>query len=309
MGLLLTADEEDNLGGRGGRVGDLRGRGNQGGDPPRVHDLGAAGQRRPRELDPACRVERHEAPVRRSRHQVVAVADGPQPLDWGADRGEGGRRMGGRGRLQLVGRDVRREDENRAFGRSHVCHVRVRVDGDRQGARHGVADDQGARAKVMHLQAVRRRQVQALTPAGHRARAGPAGFVPARLHRRVADRRAEVGLSDDLVVAEELDAHGHRVLREMGMGVLVDPVRLAVLPVLEELDRRPCVVVGVRVLLARRGPGQEGRPPPRSQVLASAAAVTPTVERTTAELLAEAAERVEHRPQTGLSSKGSVRIA
>jgi hypothetical protein len=37
---LVAADEEDDLGCRGSRVGDLRGRGDQGGDTPGVDDLG-----------------------------------------------------------------------------------------------------------------------------------------------------------------------------------------------------------------------------------------------------------------------------
>ena len=87
--------------------------------------------------------------------------------------------------------------------------------------------------------------------------------VPARLDRGVEDRRAKVALAGDPVVAPQLDPDGHRVLGQVWVGVLVDAVREAVPPVLEELGGRARVIDLVEVHGGRLGeaphPQPEGR--------------------------------------------------
>ncbi len=86
--------------------------------------------------------------------------------------------------------------------------------------------------------------------------AGPTGTrvdaVPALLDGGVARREAELRGRAHGVVAEEDDAHRHQVLGQVRVRELVDPIRrLAVLPVLEELGRGPCVVDLVEVHVVR----------------------------------------------------------
>ena len=155
--------------------------------------------------------------------------------------------MLGGGGAQVVRRDVGREGEDLATGGPDVDGAGDGVHRDRRGARHREASEERAGPQVVDIEGVARRHVEALPAARHRARPGPGRDVPARLDRRVADRRPEVALRDDPVVPEQVDPLGDRVLREVRMGVLVDRVRLAVAPVLEELDRRPGVVDLVEV--------------------------------------------------------------
>ena len=63
----------------------------------------------------------------------------------------------------------------------------------------------------------------------------------------------EVARRADVVPAPQDETAGHRVLREVRVGPLVDVVGQAVAPVLEELGRRPRVVDLVEVHLVRLG--------------------------------------------------------
>ena len=62
-----------------------------------------------------------------------------------------------------------------------------------------------------------------------------------------SDRAAELARGGDLVAPGQPDAPGHGVLGQVGVGELVDGVRLPVLPVLQELGRRAGVVDLVEV--------------------------------------------------------------
>ena len=73
------------------------------------------------------------------------------------------------------------------------------------------------------------------------------GEAPARLDDRVLRRHAQVGRAGDLVAAGNADTPGHGVLGQVRMGELVDVVRLAVLPVLQELGCRTRVIDLVEV--------------------------------------------------------------
>ena len=112
---------------------------------------------------------------------------------------------------------------------------------------HDEARLQRARHEVVGADLVTCRDPQAI--AGDPA-AG-VGLVPARLNGRVADLDAEIARGGRLVLAPGDDPQGHRVLREVRVGPLVDVVGDAVAPVLEELDGRPRVVHLVEVHLDR----------------------------------------------------------
>ena len=79
-------------------------------------------------------------------------------------------------------------------------------------------------------------------------RRGRVRRAPARLERRRVTPAAPTSpRAGDLVLPEPVHAPGHRVLGEVGVGVLVDRVGLAVLPVLQELHAGPGVVDLVEV--------------------------------------------------------------
>ena len=77
--------------------------------------------------------------------------------------------------------------------------------------------------------------------------------VPAILDRRVVDVNAEVARRSHPVVAPRDDPERHRVLREMGVGELVDRVGDPVPPVLQELGRGARVIDLVEMHRVRLG--------------------------------------------------------
>ena len=125
----------------------------------------------------------------------------------------------------------------------------VVVDGQRTGAGRRDDRDEGARPEVVGPDLRPGRDVEAL--AGPLA--GDRHVDPARLDRRGPDRDPKVARGGHVVAAPQDDPAGHQVLGEVRMGPLVDVVRQAVAPVLEELGGRPRVVDLVEVHLVGLG--------------------------------------------------------
>ena len=160
--------------------------------------------------------------------------------------------------------------------------VPVAVERHGGGAVHGPRRDRLARVQVVAGQLRAGRDPHAVAVAGGRGRR----VRPAGLDGRVADRHAEVAGRLRVVPRERDDAAGHRVLREVRVRPLVDVVRDAVAPVLEELGGRPRVVDLVEVhprrlgepehAQAHRGDDQHDQEP---QVEAVEAAAALAVER------------------------------
>ena len=270
---FVTAQQAGHLRGRRCGIRDLCRHGDERRRPARVDDLGTPRQDGPRQLGGGGCIEGHEGVAGHARDDVVAGADRPQPLHGlagrapgvGERRGSGAILRGARGRAEVVGRHGRVEHEDLARAGADVRLVRVRVDRDRLGSREREVGQPLAGPQVVHVQRVAGGHVEPVAAArdGRRVLDGGEGVVPARLERRVADRRPEVARGHHLVVPEEVDPLRDGVLGQVRVGVLVDPVRLAVVPVLQELGRRPGVVDLVEVhpqrLAEPEGPQAERR--------------------------------------------------
>ena len=130
----------------------------------------------------------------------------------------------------------------------------------------------------------------------------PAGqrVVAPRLDRGGRDRRPELARRADLVPSPQDEPAGHRVLGEVRMGPLVDVVRQAVAPALEELGRGPRVVDLVEVHLVRLGEPERAQPHRRDDEDDEQPQVEPVEPA--------AALRVQ-RPATGPGGSGESRAA
>ncbi len=227
------------------RVGDLAGLGDEGIAAPAVGDLGHSHDGRPAELDAAGGLEGHELVGGGGSHDDSAVVAGEEVTDGRSDlavRVRRGERFD-RTVAKRVEADRGVEDEDLAGRRPDVQTVVAGADGHRCRARCRHRRDEGPGREIVGPNVVAGGDVQAVAGTG----AGQARIVPPRLDGRVDHRHAEVARGRDLVLAEQDDPGGHRVLGKVGVGVLVDVVVDAVAPALEELGRRPGVIDLVEV--------------------------------------------------------------
>ena len=121
-----------------------------------------------------------------------------------------------------------------------------RVDGDRLGTRQHEHGQECAGLQVVDADVRPRGDVQTVA-ARDLGRARTGGPGPALLDRDVRHRHAERARGRHAVVPERDEPSGHHVLGEVRVGPLVDRVRLAVAPVLQELGCRAGVVDLVEV--------------------------------------------------------------
>ena len=242
-------------GGDRGRFIDRVGRGDQGRPGPGRRQAGDAGQ-----------VERAGNVTRGSIDDAQAVIRG------------GDDRQAVLGREEVRHRVVHRRERDRLDAADHPVETDDRevdrrdpavveadqqllrgvIDGQRRRTRGRERADGPARAQVIGPDLGAGRQVEALTRALARQR-----VFPSWLDRGRRDRGAQIACPRDVVLAPQHDARGHRVLGEVRMGPLVDVVRLAVAPVLQELHGRPGVIDLVEMRLVRlfqaKGPHPERR--------------------------------------------------
>ena len=252
------------LGGDGSRVVHARRVRHERIDRAGVDDLGAAGQPERGEPRAARAVERDERVVGRRGDQRRSVVGHPQPLhvaDGRRHRVEGHRgRAAGIAGPQVDLGDRRVEGQHVAGRGSDVETMAAGVDRDGLRARQHERRQALACRQVEDPDVRPGRDVQPVT-SPQRAPVGAGRLVPARLDRDIGHRHIELARGHDRVVAERDKPAGHRVLGEVRMGVLVDRVRLAVAPVLQELGGRPGVVdlveVHPRRLAEPEGPQEE----------------------------------------------------
>ena len=237
--------------GDGRRVGHLVDGRDQGGAAPARREVRDAGQvERPDDL-PVIHVDRGQ-PIGRGRDDLRPAVDDQQVIDRVVDLGE-------RGRLES-GADPAVADEAQVERREAAVVVAddqplVGVV-DRQRGRSRRLDDRDelARLEVVGPDLGPGRDVEALPGADVRgcAAARRRDLVdPARLDRGRHDGHLEIARGGHVVLAPEHDPGRHQVLGEVRVGPLVDVVRQAVAPVLEELRRGPCVIDLVEVHLER----------------------------------------------------------
>ncbi len=191
-------------------------------------------------------------PVRRGGRKRRAVAGHEEVLDGVVDRHQFDRLDDAAvGRVDLV--EAERGDPPVFVADDQL--VAGLIDRQRRGTDGRDGRQQVARHEVVGPDLGPGRDVEAL--AGSTARHEL--VEPTRFDDRRDDRDAEVARGGDLVVAERHEAGRHRVLGEVWMRPLVDVVRQAVAPRLEELGRGPRVVDLVEVHLVRLGQSERAQ--------------------------------------------------